>query len=97
MKSIAWIVGASEGISGALHPALLRLHVAAEGRVDAALITPALCFEEVHYVGIEPKRDLFLLARPEGRSRKESVIELGRIGKVDVPVLHGFNLCPICF
>ena len=54
-------------ISGAFHPALMRFHIAAKGRV-AALITPALCFEEVHYVGIEPKRDLFLLARPEDRS-----------------------------
>lgn len=76
--------------------ALLRFHVAAEGGVDAALVAPALCFEEIHHVRIKSEGDLFLLAGPEGRSRKEIVIELGRIGKVDVPVLHGLNLCPVC-
>jgi len=68
-------------MSGALYPALLRLHISAEGGIDAALIAPALCFEEVHHVGIKSKRDLFLLAGPEGRSRKEFFIELGRIVK----------------
>jgi hypothetical protein len=50
----------------------MRFHVAAEGGIDAALISPAPCFKEVHHVGIEPKRDLFLLAGPEGRSRNSA-------------------------
>jgi len=83
-------------ISSTLHAALLSFHVAAEGSIDAALIAPALCFEEIHHVGIEPKGDLLFLAGPEGRSRKEIVIELWHIGKVDVPVLHTSNLCPVC-
>jgi len=35
---------ASEGISGALHPALMRFHVAAEGGIDAALSEDELVF-----------------------------------------------------
>jgi len=66
------------------------------GRIDAAMIIPALCFKKVHRVGIESKRDLLLPAGPEGSSREEIVIELGSIRKVNVHVFNGFNLCPVC-
>jgi len=48
-------------------------------------------------VRIKPGRDLFLLARTQCGCRKEIIIELRRIGKVDVPVLQCLNLCPVCF
>jgi hypothetical protein len=43
-------------ISGAVAPPC-----SGEGSVDAALVTPAPCFEEVQHVGSEPKGDLLFL------------------------------------
>jgi hypothetical protein len=35
------------------------IHVSAEGGIDAALVAPALCFEEIHHIRINPDRELF--------------------------------------
>ena len=75
----------------------MSFHISAEGGVDVALIAPALCFEEIHHVRINSESDLSLFARPQDSSREEIIIELGCIGKVDIPVLQGLNLCPVCF
>ena len=81
--------------SSAFQAALLCFHVSPKGGIDAALVASPLDFEEIHPVGIKPDRDLFLLARPKCCFRKEAIIELVRIGKVDIPVLHDLNLCPV--
>jgi hypothetical protein len=53
-----------EGL-GAFQAALLRLHVSAKGGINAALIAPALCFEEIHHIRVKPDRDLFLIDQVE--------------------------------
>jgi hypothetical protein len=46
----------------ALQAALLRLHVSAKGGVNDALVTPALCFEEIHDIRVKPNRDILLFS-----------------------------------
>lgn len=56
-----------EGL-GAFQAALLRLYVSAKSGINAALVAPALCFEEIHHIRVKPDREK--LSSRSGTSEK---------------------------
>src|SRR5271166_204432 len=95
MRFCAEFPSGCRGESSASPSALTAVYIFSEHGVDGRLVTFAALAKERQHIGIEAKRDLLLLSRPQYRSSEEIRSLLWNVGVVNVFISERVNSLPV--